>query len=118
MQQLVQHERRDERRGDGGQDDGQRHHPHLGDLGEVQPEAQQHDGGLQHLLAGERDARLRGAARGLLPEHGDGHTCQDGEHGPADDGERLADEPARQGDGQAYGQAGEVLHDGAHGGSF
>ena len=70
------------------------------------------------LLAGERDAGLHAAARGLLPEHGDGHAGQDGEHGPADDGELLPDEPARQCEGEAYSQAGYVLQGVGHGRSF
>ena len=115
---LCSKKRCDERGGDGGADDGQRHHAHLGDLREVQPEAQQHDGSLQHLLAAERDAGLHAAARGLLPEHGDSHAGQDGEHGRADDGEPLSDEPARQCEGEAYGQAGYVLQGVGHGRSF
>ena len=68
------------------QDDGQRQHAHPGDLHEVQPEAQQHDRALQHLLARERNARLHPAARGRLPEQGHDHARQDGKHGPPTSG--------------------------------
>ena len=79
-QQLPYDVGHDERRGHGGADDGQRQGAHPGDFHEVQPEAQQDDRALQHLLAREGNARLRLAARGRLPCQCHEHARQNGEH--------------------------------------
>lgn len=91
--------------------DGQALGAHGRDLGEVQPEAQEDDRVLQHLLRREGDAVLHGAARGLLPPKGDDHADEDGEHRAAHHGQRLAEKPAGDGDGGAQTDAGgHVLH--------
>lgn len=96
-QHAVEDVAHDERRGDGGEDDRQALGAHGGDLGEVQPEAQQDDGVLQHLFRCEADAVLHDAACRLLPPKGDDHADEDGEHRAAHHGQRLAEKPAGKG---------------------
>ena len=112
MQQLVEGEGHQQRRGDGADNDGQglltgfQHHA------QVQSEAQQHHGGLQNFLGGKAHARLADRAR--RPEQGDDHTDHDGEYRPADDRHQLAQQPRGHGDGKAYCHAGKIFFDGLH----
>ena len=112
LHQLVQGKGHHQGGGDGGQDDGQGLEPHLGDLRQVQAEAQQDHRVLQNFLGGEGDTRL-GAP--LLPvKQGDHHARQNGEHRPSHHRRRLAQQPAGQGDAQAQKQAKPPVFPNAH----
>lgn len=86
--QLVGHQ---QRRGDGADDDGQGLLSGLQHHIQIQPEAQQHHGGLQDLLGGKADARLTDGPR--RPQQGNDHAQEDGENRPADDRHQLAQQP-------------------------
>lgn len=102
----------DQRGGDGGADDGQRLAAHLGDLGEVEPEPQQDDRILQYLFGGKGDARPE---RGLvLEDQRCQHAQQNGEHRPAHHRESAAQQPAGDGQRQAQQQARQRLFDRIH----
>ena len=92
MQQPVQKEGHHQGGGDGGQDDGQRGHAHLGDLRQVHAEAQQNNGVLQHLFRGICNARL--GAVPLPVKQGNHHARQNGEHRATHHGKCLAQHPA------------------------
>ena len=91
MQQLMHRVGHQQRRGDGADDDGQGLLSGLQHHIQIQPEAQQHHGGLQDLLGGKADARLTDGPR--RPQQGNDHAQEDGENRPADDRHQLAQQP-------------------------
>ena len=102
VQRAAQHERDDQRRGDGRDDDGQGAGAHLGDFAQVEAEAQQDHRVLQDLLRRVLDAR-RGRLHhaGAATQHqAERHADEDGEHRTADDLELLAEQPCRHRDDQ------------------
>lgn len=95
VQRAAQHERDDQRRGDGREDDGQGASAHLGDFAQVEAEAQQDHRVLQDLLRRVLDAR-RGRLHhvGAVAKHqAERHADEDGEDRPADDLELLTEQP-------------------------
>ena len=102
MQRAAQHERNDQRRGDGRDDDGQGAGANLGDFAQVEAEAQQDHRVLQDLLRRVLDARGSGLGHvGATAKHqAERHADEDGEDRPADDLELLTEQPCRHRDDQ------------------
>ena len=86
--------------------------PTCSTLRQVHAEAQQHHRQLQNLLGGVGDAGLGGLL--VLPEQGDDHADQDGEHRAAHHLKPLPQQPGGHGDHQADQDAQGVLSDKFH----
>ena len=116
LQQLIEHKGDDEGGGDGGADDGQGFCPYLGDLREIEAEAQQDDRILQDLFGGVGDARLEPGLIGQ--QQSDDHAGEDAEHRAADDREPLPKQPAGHGHDETHEDAFPVFLNKVHDGSM
>ena len=113
MQALPDQEGNDQGDGDGGADDGQGRGAHLGDLRQVQSEAQQDNRVLEDLFGGEGNAGLE--AFPVVQARGYQHADQDGEHRSPHQGKDAAQQIAGDGQDEAEQQARPDSFDSIHG---